>query len=243
MRSHYEILGVAPRASAEEIRSAYRRLARIHHPDRAASPSDGATKGGRSHPTSSAARRMARINAAWDVLGDEPRRRAYDQSLGLTGGSVPPPRTGPTAWSPLPDDAGGGARDRFGNPDPGTGSGRSGGGWDAYPPADGGPPEGGRGWAFGESAVGGDGGAGVPGAGFIRGAPPAKGRPGDLIVMAPFALLVGAVGLFGLSMFTGSAGLRSLGLIMMVLSAVAFGLSPLVAMTRSRPSRPRSRRG
>lgn len=65
--SHYEILGVSRRATAEEIRTAYRRAAREAHPDR--------------HGDASAAR-MAEINEAWRVLGDATRRRRYDEQLG-----------------------------------------------------------------------------------------------------------------------------------------------------------------
>lgn len=61
----YDELGVRPAASATEIRDAYRRLARRHHPD----------QGGRDAAT------MARINEAHRVLGDPARRAAYDASL------------------------------------------------------------------------------------------------------------------------------------------------------------------
>lgn len=62
--SHYEVLGVAERASPEEVRAAYRRAARDHHPDAGGS-----------------ARRMSEVNAAWHVLGDPVRRAAYDRQL------------------------------------------------------------------------------------------------------------------------------------------------------------------
>lgn len=52
-------------ASADELRAAYRRLARQHHPD---------TRGG-------AASDMAAINEAWHVLRDPARRAMYDASL------------------------------------------------------------------------------------------------------------------------------------------------------------------
>lgn len=77
---HYEELGVAPSASAEEIRTAYLGLARRYHPDRfmSAPPAD----------QDRANRRMARINAAWAVLSDAGRRAAYDSST--RPASVPP---------------------------------------------------------------------------------------------------------------------------------------------------------
>lgn len=67
---HYEELGVAPTATAAEIRAAYVALARKHHPDRLGGRSDAE----RTH----AAARMARVNAAWTVLSDPARRAAYD---------------------------------------------------------------------------------------------------------------------------------------------------------------------
>lgn len=73
--SHYEVLGVAPHASHDEIRRAYRALAQVHHPD--ANP-DAANAS------------MVDINAAWGVLGDPDKRRAYDRAIGTT------PK--PTAW-------------------------------------------------------------------------------------------------------------------------------------------------
>jgi molecular chaperone DnaJ len=61
----YALLELQPRASSLEIRTAFRRLAQVHHPDR---------------PTGSAAR-MAAINRAYAVLGDPEQRRRYDASL------------------------------------------------------------------------------------------------------------------------------------------------------------------
>jgi hypothetical protein len=63
-RSHYDVLGVTARASSAEVREAYRRKARAHHPD---AGGDG--------------RAMADLNAAWRVLGDPHRRAAYDREL------------------------------------------------------------------------------------------------------------------------------------------------------------------
>jgi hypothetical protein len=63
-RSHYDVLGVTARASADEVRAAYRRAARAHHPD---AGGDG--------------RAMADLNAAWRVLSDPRRRAAYDREL------------------------------------------------------------------------------------------------------------------------------------------------------------------
>jgi len=83
---HYRTLGVGPDASAVQIRDAYRRLARRHHPDR---DRDGAAT-------------MTAINEAYRVLGDPGRRAVYD--AGRRGSAVPPsPRTTtatpPAEWS------------------------------------------------------------------------------------------------------------------------------------------------
>jgi hypothetical protein len=71
--THYERLGVAPHATHEEIQRAYRRQARAYHPD--ANP-EGSTADARAA--------MVAINAAWEVLGDAEKRRAYDHAIGTT---------------------------------------------------------------------------------------------------------------------------------------------------------------
>ena len=63
---HYQRLGVAPTATPEEIRTAYRNLARIHHPDK---------HGGKTST------RMLEINEAWRVLSDPVLRYKYDADL------------------------------------------------------------------------------------------------------------------------------------------------------------------
>jgi hypothetical protein len=60
----YGILGLTPRASASEIKSAYRRLARKYHPDVSASPDSAA--------------RFVNISRAYHVLSDPRRRANYD---------------------------------------------------------------------------------------------------------------------------------------------------------------------
>jgi hypothetical protein len=79
--SHYDVLGVDEHASADEIRRAYVALAREHHPDHRAAT--GAVIG---EADSDATIRAA--NAAWEVLSDPARRRAYDEQLAL-GVEVP----------------------------------------------------------------------------------------------------------------------------------------------------------
>lgn len=89
MATHYDRLGVAPDATAEEIQRAYRLLALRHHPDVA--------------PDADAAA-MAAINAAWAVVGDPVRRRAYDVSIDAPPAEPPPATPPPTGWQPLPDE-------------------------------------------------------------------------------------------------------------------------------------------
>lgn len=67
--SLYATLELPETASAEEIKSAYRRLSKKHHPDR-----------GGSHI------KMAAINKAYEILSDPERRKAYDEN-----GQITPP--------------------------------------------------------------------------------------------------------------------------------------------------------
>ena len=64
--TYYDRLGIRPDAPADEVREAYRRLARQYHPD---------AHGGAASPE------MAEINAAWRTLSDPGRRAMYDASL------------------------------------------------------------------------------------------------------------------------------------------------------------------
>lgn len=65
--NYYKILGVGHQASPEEIKHAFRRLARKFHPDVSTDPQ--------------AEEKFKRINEAHETLGDLNRRAAYDQSL------------------------------------------------------------------------------------------------------------------------------------------------------------------
>lgn len=76
---HYETLGVRPEADREAIRRAYVAIARATHPDRASG--DAASR-------ATAARTIRLANAAWNVLGDEDRRREYDRRR--SGGGTRP---------------------------------------------------------------------------------------------------------------------------------------------------------
>jgi molecular chaperone DnaJ len=65
-KDYYQILGVSRNASEKEIKQAYRRLARKHHPD--LNPND-----------KSAEARFKEINAAYEVLSNPEKRKKYDQ--------------------------------------------------------------------------------------------------------------------------------------------------------------------
>jgi DnaJ-class molecular chaperone len=65
MRDPYDVLGVAKGASAAQIKSAFRKLAKKHHPD--ANKNDP-----------KAAARFAEVNTAYEILGDEKKRKAFD---------------------------------------------------------------------------------------------------------------------------------------------------------------------
>ena len=67
--NYYEVLGVAPTASIEQMRAAYRDKVRIIHPDSAVVAS----------PTASL--QMAEVVRAWSTLSDPLLRRAYDEEL------------------------------------------------------------------------------------------------------------------------------------------------------------------
>jgi molecular chaperone DnaJ len=91
--THYDVLGVPPSAGPDEIREAYRRLARQHHPDRMASVAAG------SDDVS-----MPAINEAYRVLGEPARRAVYDASLrGATqrGPAAPPSESATGAGAPV----------------------------------------------------------------------------------------------------------------------------------------------
>ena len=65
MRSPYEVLGVQKSASEKEIKSAFRRLAKKYHPDQ--NPDDPQAK-----------ERFSEISQAYELLGDEKKRKQYD---------------------------------------------------------------------------------------------------------------------------------------------------------------------
>src|SRR5256884_7387779 len=72
---YYKALGVDKKAGADEIKKAYRKLARQYHPDR--NPDD-----------KKAEERFKEVSQAYDVLGDPEKRKQYDSGTGpfATGG-------------------------------------------------------------------------------------------------------------------------------------------------------------
>src|SRR4051812_18782638 len=91
-KDYYSSLGVAKTATEKEIKQAYRKLARKHHPD--VNPGD-----------KSADTRFKEINEAYEVLGDPAKRKKYDE-LGSNwrmyeqAGAQPPGGAGTGGWSP-----------------------------------------------------------------------------------------------------------------------------------------------
>jgi molecular chaperone DnaJ len=67
-QDHYKVLGVDRKATAAEIKKAYRKLARQYHPDR--NPGDAKAEA-----------RFKEISQAHDILGDPDKRKDYDRAL------------------------------------------------------------------------------------------------------------------------------------------------------------------
>jgi DnaJ-class molecular chaperone len=106
MRDPYEVLGVPRSANAAAIKSAYRKLAKKHHPD-----------SNKDDPK--AAERFAEINSANEILGDEDKRKQFDRGeidadgkprfQGFPGGGGPRGRAGPGGFESYTFRSGGGA--------------------------------------------------------------------------------------------------------------------------------------
>ena len=82
----YKVLGVEKKATPDQIKKAYRRLARQYHPDR--NPGDAAAEA-----------RFKEISGAYDVLGDAEKRRQYDRGAVFGGGGA----TAPGGFSDIGD--------------------------------------------------------------------------------------------------------------------------------------------
>src|ERR1700722_4500134 len=79
-KDYYKVLGVERTASSDDIRKAFRKLARVYHPDVA-------------KDKKTAEEKLKTINKAYEVLGDAEKRKKYDE-LGedwKTGGPRPNP--------------------------------------------------------------------------------------------------------------------------------------------------------
>jgi DnaJ-class molecular chaperone len=120
-KDYYSTLGLAKTATDKEIKQAFRKLARKHHPD--VNPGDKAAEG-----------RFKELNEAYEVLGDPTKRRKYDE-LGANwrmyeqaGAQPPPGGARPGGWNvDFGGQAPGGGyrtmteeemREMFGNADP-----------------------------------------------------------------------------------------------------------------------------
>jgi DnaJ-class molecular chaperone len=68
-QDYYKVLGIAPNATVNELKNAYRRLAFQYHPDR-------------NQSDTTANRKMEDINEAYATLSDPVKRRKYDTPLG-----------------------------------------------------------------------------------------------------------------------------------------------------------------
>src|SRR5438445_11447629 len=95
-RDFYETLGVKRKASEEEIKKAYRKLARQFHPDR--NPGDKQAEG-----------RFKEVQEAYDVVGDKEKRAQYDR-FGFAGAGAGPfgGGGGPFRWGGGGGGSGGG---------------------------------------------------------------------------------------------------------------------------------------
>ncbi|WP_435017602.1 DnaJ C-terminal domain-containing protein [Tundrisphaera sp. TA3] len=87
-RDYYEVLGVARDASAEQIKKAYRALARKHHPD--ANPGD-----------KTAEAKFKEIQGAYDILSDPEKKAQFDQfgHAAFSGFNPYGPRSGGSEWA------------------------------------------------------------------------------------------------------------------------------------------------
>jgi molecular chaperone DnaJ len=123
-KDFYKVLGVSKDASADDIKKAYRKLARAHHPD--------------SHPGDKVAEeRFKQVAEAYDVIGDAEKRKQYDELRSYGGGFGPfttgRPGPGGTTTFDMSDlfgagsggGGGGGFSDIFGTMFGGGGGGRA----------------------------------------------------------------------------------------------------------------------
>jgi len=77
-KNYYAILGITPETSADDIRAAFRRLAKQYHPDGNEAGDDG---------------RFREVAEAYDVLSDPDKRRRYQRDHGAGGSASGPSRS------------------------------------------------------------------------------------------------------------------------------------------------------
>jgi molecular chaperone DnaJ len=90
---YYETLGIPRKASDDDVRKAYRKLARKHHPD--LNPGDKSSED-----------RFKNVQEAYDILGDPKKRQMYDQYGFYSENGMPPPGPGPQGPKPGMDFSG-----------------------------------------------------------------------------------------------------------------------------------------
>ena len=86
-KDYYAVLGLQKGATEKEITRAYRKLAKLHHPD--ANPGN-----------KEAEERFKDISAAYDVLGDAPRRKEYDEVRDMVASGAGNPFAGAATSRP-----------------------------------------------------------------------------------------------------------------------------------------------
>src|ERR1044071_6129942 len=103
-KDYYELLGVKKSASAEDIRKAYRKLARKYHPD--INPGD-----------KSAEEKFKEISVAYEVLSDADKRKLYDEfgEQGLSAGFDPEKARAYQQWQEQSAQTGGSYRFEHGD--------------------------------------------------------------------------------------------------------------------------------
>src|ERR671927_1925062 len=75
VKDPYKVLGVDKKASQDDIKKAYRKLARKYHPD--------------TNSDAGAEQRFKEISEAYDVLGDPEKRKKYDRGGSVFSGANP----------------------------------------------------------------------------------------------------------------------------------------------------------
>lgn len=88
MKDHYKTLGISSTASEKEIKSAYRQLAVKYHPDK-------------NNGDKSKEEKFKEINEAYEILGDDTKRKAYDYGTHKSKPYTPPRPKGRDIFSKI----------------------------------------------------------------------------------------------------------------------------------------------